>query len=34
MKLSREAMIFAINEYRPKVVGHERAIQNVIKIRD
>lgn len=34
MKLSREAMLFALQEYKPKVVGHERALHNVIKIRD
>ena len=25
-KLSREAMLFALQEYKPKVVGHERAL--------
>ncbi len=27
-------MLFALQQYVPKVVGHEKAIQNVMKIRD
>jgi len=33
-RLSREAMLFALNEYKPKVVGHEKALLNVYNIRN
>jgi hypothetical protein len=33
-RLSREAMLFALQQYKPGVVSQDRAIQQVMKIRD
>ena len=33
-KVARAAMIFAVEKYKPKVVGQDKAIQKVIQIRD
>jgi hypothetical protein len=33
-EIAKEAMIFALEKYKPRVVGGEKAIQKVIQIRD
>ena len=33
-RLSREAMLFALQQYRPGVVSQDRALQQVMKIMD
>jgi len=33
-RLSREAMLFALQAYKPNVVSQDKAIQQVMKIKD